>query len=173
MTVQKSAASMALASLSRNTTSTSPPTKTTSTILMVREPMSWRRRLVMASWSRLAIKAASDRATPSRREQTRRRVTGPDDCPTLSPHARGHFCDALGHTPFRQLIHNTTALCGAHPGPAGDFINRAPASEAKALTGVDSADFDAGCLDHGRLKAESSVTISTARRKAIARLSQG
>jgi len=79
----------------------------------------------------------------------------------------------LGHTPFRQLIHNTTALCGAHPGPAGDFINRAPASEAKALTGVNSADFDAGCLDQGRLKDESSVTISTARRKAIARLSQG
>jgi len=167
MTVQKSAASMALDSLSRNTTSTSPPTKTTSTILMAREPMSWRRRLVMASWSRLAIKAASDSATPSRRDQTRRRLT-------VSSHCRGHFRDALGHTPFRQLIHNTAALCGAHLGPAGDFINCTPASEAKALTGVDRADFDAGCLDHGdSLKAESSVTISTARRKAIARLSQG
>jgi len=167
MTVQKSAASKALDSLSRNTTSTSPPTKTTSTILIAREPMSWRRRLVMASWSRLAIKAASDSATPNRRDQTRRRLT-------VSSHCRSHFRDALGRTPLRQLIHNMAALCGAHPGPAGDFINRAPASEAKALTGVDRADFDAGCLDHGdSLKAESSVTISTVRRKAIARLSQG
>src|SRR6186997_289572 len=141
MTVQKSAASIAFDSLSRNTTSMNPPTKTTSTILMAREPMSWRRRLVMASWSRLAIKAASDSATPSRRDQTRRRLT-------VSSHCRGHLRDALGHTPLGQLIYDTAALRGAHPGPAGNFINRAPAAEAKALASIDSADFDAGRLDH-------------------------
>src|SRR6188474_711135 len=141
MTVQKSAASIAFDSLSRNTTSTNPPTKTTSTILMVREPMSWRRRLVMASWSRLAIKAASDSATPSRRDQTRRRLT-------VSSHCRSHFCGALGHEPFGQFIHNPAALLEAHAAPTGNFIDGASASEAKALTSIEGADFDARGLDH-------------------------
>src|SRR5262245_1248218 len=133
---------------------------------MAREPMSWRRRLVMASWSRLAISAASDSATPSTRDQTRRRLT-------LSSHCRSYFCGFLGRTPFGQFVHDTTALCGAHAAPSGDFIDGTPTSEAKAPTRVERADFDAGCFDHGTVETESGVTISCARRKAIARLSQG
>src|SRR5262245_37478005 len=141
MTVQKSAASSAFDNLSRNTTSSSPPTKVTSTILMAREPMSWRRRLVIGSWSQLAISAASDSATPSRSDQTRRRLT-------VSSHCRSHFCRALAHISFGQFVHNPAALRGAQAAPAGDFIDGAPASEAKALTRVEGADFDAGCFNH-------------------------
>jgi len=144
MTVQKSAASSAFDNLSRNTTSTSPPTKVTSTILMAREPMSWRRRLVMASWSRLAISAASDSATPSRRDQTRRRLT-------VSSHCHSYFCGPLGRAPFGQFIQNPAALPGAHAAPAGDFINSASTSEAKAATRIESADFDARRFDHGTI----------------------
>src|SRR5262249_24988989 len=150
MTVQKSAASRAFDNFSRNTTSTSPPTKVTSTILTAREPMSWRRRLVMASWSRLAISAASDSATPSKRDQTRRRLT-------VSFHCCSHFCSRLGLTPFGQLIHNPPGLCATHAAPPGDFIDGAPASEAKAATRVEGADFDAGCFDHGTVLKPNPV----------------
>jgi hypothetical protein len=54
----------------------------------------------------------------------------------------------LGHTPLGQLIHDPAALCGTHATPAGDFIDGASASEANALTSVESTDFDAGCFDH-------------------------
>src|SRR6185312_8278279 len=106
----------------------------------------------MASWSLLAIKAASDSATPSTRDQVRRRLTGSS-------------CRGCGNAPRgktrREFRHDAGAFRVAHQRPLGDFVDGAAATEAKPGMHIKRADLDAGALDCGH---GSSMWLNRLRR---------
>src|SRR5262249_11372264 len=105
--------------------------------LSVRELMSWLSRLAMASWSLLAIIAASDSTAPSARAQASRRLMASSAC------SRRRGLPTRGHA-GGQFGHDARAFGGAHRSPARDLIECAPTSEANAGTDVEGADLDAG-----------------------------
>ena len=119
----------------------------------------------MASWSLLAIRAASERATPNNRDQTKRRLTA-------LPHCRGCFRGIACGQAVRQFGHHPRPFGRTHTCPLRDLINRPAAAEAETRAGIKSADFDARrldwVLDHGFAWDESGATLSIASGKAIA-----
>src|SRR5262245_48174281 len=141
MTAQKNAASIAFDSRSRNIISNRPPANTSRTIFRESEPMSCRSRFVMASWSRLAISAASESATPNKSDQTRRPLTA-------SPHFRGRLDGIAGGETVGQFDHHFRTLGRTHAGPASDLVDSSAAAEAQAHAGIQGTNFDARCFNH-------------------------
>jgi hypothetical protein len=80
----------------------------------------------MASWSLLAISAASDSATPNTNDQVRRRLTA-SSCCAGGCGGVGGACD--GRAAARQFAHDAGALLGADPGPARNLVDRARAAD--------------------------------------------
>src|ERR1700688_4078630 len=95
----------------------------------------------MASWSWLAISAASDSATPNTNDQVRRRLT-------WSSCGLARFGGLGGGEAARQFAYHAGALDSAHCGPARNFVNSAAATQAQPGTGVERTDIDARALDH-------------------------
>ena len=91
-----------------------------------------------ASWSLLAISTASESAMPSSSDQSRRRLMA-------SPVPRR--LRAARRKPRRQFRHDARAFVRAHARPARDFLERAPAAEAKAGARIERANFHAGAVD--------------------------
>src|SRR5262245_36923977 len=93
------------------------------------------------------MRAASESATPNKRDQTRRRLT-----------ASSHFRERLGgsassKTPG-QFEHHLCAFGGSHARPARDFVDCTAAAETQAHTRIESANFDARGFDHVYLRSD-------------------
>src|SRR5690242_11283137 len=138
MMTQNSSASNALVRRSRKMTSSRPPTNTASAAFKTTAETSWRNRLVMASWSLVAISTASDSAMPSSNDQSRRRLM-----------LRACGFGAARSQPRREFGHDVRALIVAQPQPALDFAERASAAEANPGGGIERAYFDARSSDGG------------------------
>src|SRR5262245_36526361 len=105
--------------------------------------------------------AASESATPNRRDQISRRLTA------LS-HFRGRLGGITGDKTLGKFAHYLGAFGSAHAGPASDLVDGPPTAEAQANTGIERTDFYARCLDHEFSEAQVGMTINAAGRKAIA-----
>src|SRR5262249_38806043 len=151
MTAQKKVTSIAFDRRSRNRVSTRPPTKTNRTTLSASEPTSCRSKLVMASWSRLATRAASESATPNKRDQVRRLLKA-------SSHSRCRRGRIAGDEAVGQFDHHLGALGSTHPGPASNLVGRSAAAKAQADAGVEGTNFDARCLDHCSSRSDHNLS---------------
>src|SRR3569833_583350 len=154
MTPQNASAASALPSLSRNVTSTRPPVKIKSATLIDSELMSWRSSVAIGSASCVAIRIASDSATPKTNAQVMRRLTA-----RLSGEFLRGFEAGL---PFGKRVHDAPALGCREAGPGGDFLHRAAAAEAQATPGIERADLhargcDQGDFAHQKLGRQSSA----------------
>src|SRR3974390_768140 len=121
--VQNRIASSAFESRSRKTASTKPATKSTRMSLTAREPTSCASRLVMASWSRVAISAANESATQKTKDQVRRRLTA-------STYRSSGFGPSACYEPPGEFAHNAPAFGSAHFGAARNLGDVPATTEA-------------------------------------------
>jgi hypothetical protein len=93
------------------------------------------------------MSAASEIATPNKRDQTRRRLT-------TSSHFRGRFGGSAGSETLGQFEHHFCPLGGSHARPAGDFVDCTAAAETQPHTRIESANFDTRGFDHVYLRSD-------------------
>src|SRR5262245_65258635 len=95
------------------------------------------------------MRAASESATPTKRDQTRRRLTA-------SSQFRGHLGGSAGSEAPGQFEHHLCAFGSSHARPARDFVDCAAAAETQAQTRIESANFDTRGFDHVYLRSAGS-----------------
>src|SRR5262245_19091234 len=92
------------------------------------------------------MRAASESATPNKRDQTRRRLTA-------SSHFRGHLGGTAGSETLGQFEHHLCAFGGSHARPARDFVDCTAAAKTQAHTRIESANFYTRGFDHVYLRS--------------------